>query len=138
MPASHWKFTSDGVALYAGAYQDGAGDLHPYVQPTVDGLRVNSTNPLPVQDAALVRGASDYQAGTAAATVDLPSNATLAYVSVQAGVGGAATITIGGGDTITVPAGGAFDRVIPGQTLGLDVVIAGTVASYYVDWVVPT
>jgi hypothetical protein len=45
-------------------------------------------------------------------------------------------VTIGTGDTITIPAGGSFDEQIPGQaTAGADVVIGGTVSTYYVAWV---
>lgn len=81
-------------------------------------------------------GTYGYAAGTAAATVDVPSGARVKRVSVLAGTGGSATITIAGGNTITVPAGGGFDEQIPGlATAGGDVVIGGTVASYYVSWV---
>lgn len=80
-------------------------------------------------------GTYAYQAGTAAATVDVPTAARLTRVSVLAGAGGAATVTIGAGNTITIPAGGAFDEKIAGAATNADVVIAGTVASYYVAWV---
>ena len=49
----------------------------------------------------------------------------------------AATVSIAGGATITVPANATFDEQIPGQaTSGGDVLIGGTPASYYVAWVV--
>jgi hypothetical protein len=68
--------------------------------------------------------------------VDVPTGARVKRVSVLAGSGGSATITIAGGNTITVPASGGFDEQIPGKaTAGGDVVIGGTVASYYVSWV---
>jgi hypothetical protein len=81
-------------------------------------------------------GTYGYAAGTAAGTVDVPTGARVKRVSVLAGSGGSATVTIAGGNTITIPASGSFDEQIPGQaTAGADVVIGGTVASYYVSWV---
>jgi hypothetical protein len=81
-------------------------------------------------------GTYGYAAGTAAATVDVPAGASVKRVTVLAGSGGSATITIAGGNTITIPASGSFDEQIPGvATAGADVVIGGTVASYYVSWV---
>lgn len=81
-------------------------------------------------------GTFGYAAGTAAATVDVPAGASVKRVSVLAGSGGAATVTIAGGNPISVPAAGSFDEQIPGvATAGGDVVIGGTVASYYVSWV---
>jgi hypothetical protein len=75
-----------------------------------------------------------YDAGTAAATVDVPAAARLTRVAVVAGAS-AATIVIAGGDTITVPAGMAFGEEIMGDVpRGADVVIGGTVATYFVAW----
>jgi hypothetical protein len=90
-----------------------------------------------VQRLKAVFGAdSDAVDGTAAATVDVPAGARVKRVSVIAGSGGTATVTIAGGATITIPAGGSFDEQIPGDaTVGADVVIGGTVTSYYVGWV---
>lgn len=85
----------------------------------------------------LAHGVFAYAAGTAAGTVDVPAGARVKRVSVLAGSGGTATITIAGGATITIPAGGSFDEQVPGDaTLGGDIVIGGTVSSYYVAWVV--
>jgi hypothetical protein len=82
----------------------------------------------------LAHGVYGYAAGTTAATVDVPTGARVKRVSVLAGAG-PATITIAGGATITVPAGASFDEQIPGDaTLGGDVVISGTVSTYYVAW----
>lgn len=82
-------------------------------------------------------GTYGYAAGTSAGTVDVPANARAKRVSVLAGSGGSATVAIAGGSTITVPAGGSFDEQIPGlAAAGGDVVIGGTVASYYVSWAV--
>lgn len=98
-----------------------------------DAQDVDATHPLPVTTAA---GTYGYAAGTAAGTVDVPAGARVKRVSVIAGSGGAATVTIAGGATITIPAGGSFDEQIPGDTAaGADVVIGGTVSSYYVGWV---
>lgn len=101
------------------------------------GVLVSATNPdgtpytLPV---TLSAGAFGYAAGTAAATVDVPAGARVRSVSVLAGAG-SATITIGGGATITVPTGLSFTEQIVGDVaLGADVVIGGTPASYYVSW----
>jgi hypothetical protein len=81
-------------------------------------------------------GTYGYASGTAAGTVDVPAGARVKRVSVIAGSGAAATITIAGGSTITIPAGGSFDEQIPGDaTAGADVVIGGTVSSFYVGWV---
>jgi hypothetical protein len=75
-----------------------------------------------------------YAAGTAAATVDVPVTARLKRVRVTA-AGTAATITIAGGATITVPASGTFNEPIDGDVaLGADVVIGGTPAAWFVAW----
>ena len=81
-------------------------------------------------------GTFAYAAGTAAATVDIPSQARLETVSVLVGSGQAATVTIGGGATITVPASSGFTENISGEAKNQDVVIGGTLASYYVSYVV--
>jgi hypothetical protein len=84
--------------------------------------------------ASVARGTFGYAAGTVAATVDVPSGARVRYVTVLSGAG-PATVTIAGGAAITVPTGGNFDRALAGDApLGADVVIGGTVASYYVEW----
>jgi hypothetical protein len=75
-----------------------------------------------------------YKAGTAAATVNVPADARLMALHVIAGAA-PATVAIAGGDTITVPINGTFAPAIVGDvTLGGDVVIGGTVASYFVSW----
>lgn len=94
---------------------------------------VESTTPLPVTETA---GTYAYAAGTSTGTVDVPAQARLRRVSVAAGSATAATVTIGGGATITVPAGASFDEQIPGAAVGADVVIGGTIQSYYVAWTV--
>jgi hypothetical protein len=93
---------------------------------------VHVGNPLPTQEG----GTYGYAAGTSAVSVDVPTGARLQRVSVIAASGAAATITIGGGPPITVPANGSFDEVIPGQAIGADVVFGGSLQSYYVAWVV--
>jgi hypothetical protein len=86
---------------------------------------------------SVARGTLGYDAGTSAGTVDVPAGARARFVSLIAGAS-AATLTVNGGDTITVPAGAAFDREFAGDaTLGGDVVIGGTITSYYVEWVTP-
>lgn len=118
----------------------------PVTLPDVSGLATQTTlaalrDRLP---AALVlgalgvteSGAYDYRSGTAAAIVDVPAGARVKRVSVLAGDSGSVTVAIAGGATITIPAGGSFDEQIPGLALaGGDVVIGGTVATYYVSWV---
>jgi hypothetical protein len=98
-----------------------------------DGVRtlVETAAPLPVTETA---GTFAYAAGTTTGTVDVPTAARLKRVSVLAGAS-TATVTIGGGATITIPAGQSFDEQIPGAAVGADVVIGGSVASYYVAWV---
>lgn len=91
---------------------------------------VSRLNPLPVEEGRVYA----YDAGTATGTVDVPAAALLRRVTVMAGVSVGATVTIGGGDTITIPAGGAFDEQIPGRAVGADVVIGGTIQAYYVAW----
>lgn len=75
-----------------------------------------------------------YKAGVAAATVDVPAGARLKSLLVIAGAA-PATVVIAGGDTITVPISATFNPAIVGDvTLGGDVVIGGTVATYFVAW----
>jgi hypothetical protein len=82
-------------------------------------------------------GTYAYAAGTATGTVNLTDDARLRRVSLVAGTAAASTVTIGGGNTITVPAGYVFDEQIAGAAVGTDVVIAGgTPQAYYVSWVV--
>lgn len=107
---------------------------------------VSSTNPFPVtnttSEASLAtiatntaRGTYGYASGTSAATVDVPAGARVRRVSVIAGTGANATVAIAGGATITIPAGYGFDETVPGDvTTGADVVIGGTVQSFYVSW----
>ena len=86
---------------------------------------------------AVAHGTYGYATGTAAATVDVPAGARVRRVSVLAGASVAATVAIAGGAAITVPAGQLFDEQIPGDaTLGGDVVIGGTVQTFYVAWTV--
>ena len=107
-------------------------DLSPLAtEAKLEAVRALLAGTLAVKDA----GTYAYRAGTAAGTVDVPTGARLRRVSVLAGASAAATVTIGGGDTITIPAGGALDESISGDAVGADVVIGGTVQSYYVSWV---
>ena len=92
---------------------------------------VSGSIPLSVDRAV---GTFAYSAGTNTTTVDVPAGAKLRRVSVIAGSAASATVTIGGGDTITIPAGGVFDEDSFGATLNLDVVIGGTIQSRYVSW----
>lgn len=99
-------------------------------------LQVQGTaGPRALTDADIGAGTYTYAAGTAPATVDVPATARLKRVSIIAGTGGTATVTIGGGATITIPAGGSFDEQLAGTATNADVVIGGTVSSYYVAWV---
>lgn len=79
-------------------------------------------------------GTYGYKTGTSAGTVDVPTLARLSHVFVWSGSGGSTTITIGGGDTITLPASGTFALELDTDTQGQDVVIGGGVASYFVDY----
>jgi hypothetical protein len=85
-------------------------------------------------------GTYGYAAGSAAASVDVPTGARIKRVSVVAGTAVNATVSILGGATITVLAGGGFDEQLPGDALATsstnEIVIGGTVQSYYVAWVV--
>jgi arginine repressor len=81
-------------------------------------------------------GTYAYKSGTAPAAVDVPGGARVTRINVIPGLDASATITIGGGDTITVLAGGYFDEQIEGEALGTDVVFGGSIRSYYVAWTV--
>lgn len=75
-----------------------------------------------------------YAAGTVAGTADVPAAARLRSVKVTA-AGTAATVTIAGGATITVPASATFAEQIVGDVAaGADVVIGGTPAAWFVSW----
>lgn len=98
-------------------------------------LPADSSNGLDV-DVTRVFGTYAYAAGTSATTVDVPAGGRVRHVSVIASAA-AATITIAGGNTITVPAGAGFTEQIAGDApLGGDVVIGGSPASYYVAWTI--
>jgi hypothetical protein len=92
---------------------------------------VSEASPFPVKDG----GTFAYRAGGAPVTVTVPAGARLRYVGVVAASDANATVTIAAGQTITVPAGMAFERALPGTQTAGDVVIAGSVTAYYVDWV---
>lgn len=77
-----------------------------------------------------------YVPGTTAGTVTVPANVNQLGVDVLANSGGAATVVIGGGGTITVPASTPWTRSIHTPGDGTAVVIGGSVASWVVDWVV--
>lgn len=79
-------------------------------------------------------GTFAYAAGTATGTVDVPTAAKLREVSIIAGASASATVTIGGGATITIPVGAAFSSTTFAATTGQDVVIGGTIQSYFVSW----
>jgi hypothetical protein len=104
----------------------------------VDGVfqDVDPAHGLPVRP---IDGTYGYAAGAAAASVDVPTLARIKRVSVLAGVSAGATVTILGGDTITIPAGCSFDEQLPGDaTAGFgstEVIIGGTAQAYYVSWV---
>lgn len=99
---------------------------------------------LPVQQSQRVTlgrlvGSYGYSAGTGGGTVNVPAEATVLQISGYAS-GADGTITIGGGDTITVRDGGAWNEVPPQGALqagaGLAVVF-GASMDYCVSWVVP-
>lgn len=92
----------------------------------------SSTNPVPVREP----GTFAYAAGTTTGTIDVPTTARLKTVSVLANATSATTVTIGGGATITIPAGGSLDDEIKGDAINADVVIAGGAPqSYYITWI---
>ncbi len=95
-------------------------------------IAVETVAPLPTR---AYDGMFNYTAGAAPVTIDIPAAARLRRVSVVAGTANA-TVTIGAGQTITIPAGAAFDELIPGDAIGADVVIGGSIVTYYVAWVV--
>jgi len=79
-------------------------------------------------------GTFGYATGTTGTgTVDVPAQARLLSVYLVAG-GTAATATIAGGATITVPANTQFAIEIPGNAKNSDVVIGGTPASYVITY----
>lgn len=101
-------------------------------QTTLDLIRIALQGTLVTRQA----GTYSYRAGVAPATVDVPDSGRVTRISVVAGLLVSATITIGGGDVITVPAGQTFDEQLSGSALGSDIVITGSVQSFYVAWVV--
>jgi hypothetical protein len=106
------------------------------VSPATEATLASVLSAVDGLEALQAHGTYGYASGTATATVDVPAGARVKRVSVIAGAS-SATITIAGGDMITVPAGASFDEQIPGDaTLGGDVVIGGTITSYYVAWTV--
>lgn len=130
--ADNYSFTP-GVGA-TGASDEVGGVHYPRVKVAwgVDGSAADTSaaNPLPVTDP----GVYHYAAGTSTGTVTLNAGQFLRRVSVVAGASVAGTITIGGGNTITVPAGTSFDEQIVGLADGADVVIGGTIQAYYVAW----
>jgi hypothetical protein len=94
-------------------------------------------NAVPVKEAA---GTFGYAAGTAGTTVDVPAGARVTYVSVLSADNASITVQIGTGDVITVPAlgvgfRGTIDVPVRGDTtLGSDVTIGGTPATWFVSW----
>lgn len=92
---------------------------------------VGDADPVPTREA----GTYGYAAGTIAATVDIPADGRLQRVFVIATENGPASVRVGSGDIITVPADAAFDEQIPGSAVGTDVTIGGNVLAYYVSWV---
>ncbi len=75
-----------------------------------------------------------YAAGTAAGTITVPAGARLRSVSVLAGAE-AATLVIDDGDLITIPAGDSFSDTLAAEVeQGVDVIIGGTPAAYYISW----
>jgi hypothetical protein len=88
---------------------------------------VSSSNPLPVDGA--VGGTWGYKAGTSGT----PTLTSKRVVSISCLAGGSgATITINGGDTITVPADTPFGIPINGRLTAPTIVFTGT-TSYFVE-----
>lgn len=69
MAASEWAFYGGGLLYKAGAWKgdsDSVDRLHAYVQPTIEGVRVTGSAPLPVREP--VRGTPLTQSTFAATT----------------------------------------------------------------------
>ena len=106
-----------------------------YDGSNVQVVKTDSDGVVQVDVLSLESGTYAYQAGTGDATVDVPAGARLRRVMVVANASSDTTVTIGGGNTITVLAGGHFDEQIAGDAVGSDVVIGGGDSrSYYVAW----
>lgn len=131
------------VGVDTTAIPDGDGGTTTVIMPRekigfgADGLYVDveAAHPLPTR---AHDGEYGYRSGTAAASIDVPEGARITRVYVVAGVSTGATVQILGGNTIPVLASGAFNEEIPGEAIGQnddDVVITGTIRSYYVAWV---
>jgi hypothetical protein len=81
-----------------------------------------------------IEGTFGYDAGSGAATVDVPERGDIDQITAIAGAG-ACTCQISGGDAIPIPAGASFTTTVVGALLGADVVFTGPIAAYYVSWV---
>lgn len=79
-------------------------------------------------------GTFGYAAGTVAGTVNVPAGKQLGTVLVHASSSAPATLTLGGGATITIPAGAVFSERVEGGPFGPAVVIGGSPAAYYISW----
>lgn len=77
-----------------------------------------------------------YRAGTSG-TVDfasVPTQKRILNITATAPTTGNGSITINGGDAITVPAGLQFNVPIPEEKLVDPVIVFTGTDSYYVDW----
>lgn len=85
-------------------------------------------------------GTPGYESGTAGATVNVPARGAVLTVSGYAN-GADGTITIDGGDPITVRSGAGYDESFLGSlTAGADgtmPIVFSASMDYYVSWVIP-
>src|SRR5258708_6103233 len=72
-------------------------------------LQVRNPTDGHVETSAPADGVYDSRAGTTTATIDVPATGKLRRVTVVANASVPTTVTIGGGNAITIPAGGGFD-----------------------------
>lgn len=80
-----------------------------------------------------VPGTYGYRAGTGSATIVVPAGGKVIGLTFLAPSGGAATLTINGGDTVTAPAGAQAGSGVEGQLIAPTLVFTGT-ASFWVEW----
>ena len=89
------------------------------------------------RNSAIIPGFNEYayESGTGGATVTPPANSRVQKISGYAS-GGDGTITIVGGNTITVRSGGSFSEEINGNIRGdaTKAIVFSATMDYFVSW----
>jgi len=78
-------------------------------------------------------GAFTYDADTGGGTVNVPADARVVEISCHA-AGGDGTLTIGGGDSITVRSGQSFNVLGADKLVGAVALVFSATLDYYVSW----